>query len=176
MNRRNFIKTCAVASLSIPSVMVASAHSEPLERVKIQSFINILTIEELKENGIRAATYSANCVDKNGIFAHERGYQDLRGDAPFVRNTFKLHSLPSLYTNDIKNVYRLKQKLNENWGFGGSEYTKEAVFNEIKHHMEYVCLVGYAYLKASSEWPEKYIPIVGGLSKVKYKQLIKNIL
>lgn len=174
MNRRNFIRNVSIAAMGIPVISTGITFQSPqLESIQPSgNFIDILSIEELKRCGIRAAHYSANCVDKNGVFGHERGYQDLwvRDSEPFVRKLFVLKSTPQIWVYNETSVKSVAHTRAHN------SYMN-AIISEIKEHMEYVCLVAYLHCPAvpTEAWPEKFMPVVGGLSKVRYQQYLKQL-
>jgi hypothetical protein len=180
MNRRNFIKSVGILTTGIPAIVSAiEPDAVPLEGIKYDGadYITIFTVEELKQFNIRSATFSASCVDKNGKFAHDKGY-DMDHSEPFVRKTFVLKSLPKIFSNKRKDVYPVLGKMRSGVDLGGKEYSSEKVIAEIKEHMEYVCMVSYFQcpcLCGKETCPKTWVPIVGGLTKSRYKQFLKEL-
>jgi hypothetical protein len=188
MNRRHFIKSAAIASVITPTIVKGINPVIQPEKVRlpnVEDFINILTIEELQRHGIRSAIYSASCVDKNGRFAHKRGYCDLwlRDSGPFVRQTFRIQCLPKVYSfvDDTPYIHSIVARVRSGikLGFGGQEYSRENVIHEIKQKMEYVCLVWYCSIPClcgrNSCKSKTWIPVVGGLSKHRYNLYLKQL-
>ena len=171
MNRRNFIKSAVIASIAVPTVVSAiKLPPAQLERVNPSgNFIDILTIDELKNHGIRAAIYSANCVDSNGVFAHEKGYCDEHHE-PFIRFIHPLcrECAPHILAYNEASVESIK------WT---RCYNIDKIISKIKESMEYVCLVAYVHCPAVPEeaWPEKWMPVVGGLSKHRYNRIVRTM-
>jgi hypothetical protein len=158
--------------------MAISSRSLPLEKVSITDYINILTVDELREHGIRSAIYPASCVDKEGLFAHEEGYCSDRFE-PFVRRIFVLRCLPKIWSSNPRDVKPTIGKIHSGVKLDGKEFSVEKIVEEIKEHMEYVCLVRYALapcLCGSSRCTSKHFsPIVGGLTKKRYRQYLKEL-
>lgn len=174
MNRRNFIKNTAIISIAVPAMVDAATLKPNLESVRITGEdIPIFTIEELQQYGLRSAIYSANCVDKNGVFAHETGYQP-RHSEPFVRKTFVIKTLPRLFSKDQVPIVLGKMRSGLS---GNGTWTKENVIEFIRETMEYVCLAWYC------ECPclcgkcdgKTWLPVVGGLSKHRYNLYLKQM-
>lgn len=169
MNRRKFIKSSVIAAISIPTIAVGVIPKPELESIRAGGYVNILDIEELKSHGIRAAIYSANCVDKYGTFAHETGFKE-GSDEKFVRKTFVLKSLPEIWVPEpIEDHIKILKK---------DPRIVKSVISEIKEHMEYVCLVGYVKapcLCGNDTCHKHWIPVVGGLTKKRYKIHLQDL-
>ena len=175
MNRRNFLKSSGVILGTVPSVasVFYKSYTLPLERVgPVDEFVDILTIDELNKFGIRSAIYSAGCVDKNGIFAYEYGYDHTKSE-PFCRMSYVLRCLPKIWSNKKRNVYPIIEKIKS-----GDKYSIHQIINEVKEHMEYVCIVGYALapcLCGSEKCLKHYIPVMSGVDKIRYNRLVNNL-
>lgn len=157
MNRRNFIQKTILGSSLIPLIST-DVFSEPKSKLFDSETIEILSLNELKNNGIRSAIYSASCVDKNGKFPLDVGF-DYKHNEPFVRQTYGLECLPILAPISgglLCNIDCIS-------------LSKNRLINEIKEKMEYVCLVWY--VNNGKSW----IPVVGGLTKHKYQFMVDNM-
>ncbi len=189
MNRRHFIKSAAIASVAIPSIAMAIKPSPPkLERVHLRGdYIDIMDVEELQEHGIRAQIYSASCIDSKGTFAGERGYCDKHME-PFCRQSHIVKSLPqywigkywghSTFTQEqVESVIRDMRRGHFSLRKGDEMWTLTRAIEEIKQNMEYVCLFGYTLFPEVKEeaWPAKWMPVVGGLSKYRYNQMVASM-
>lgn len=189
MNRRNFIKSAAVTAIAFPTIVSAMPTKriiQPLpiepDRIRVQgNYLDILSVEELQSHGIRAAFYSAGCVDSKGVFCGEKGYCDKHME-PFVRFTHVIHGpMPHLWYYPEKDVKRViqyyrdgKEATNPN---SGEVHSLENLIADIKRNMEYVCFVAYCHFPAVPEeaWPEKWMPVVGGMSKHRYNRVVKSM-
>jgi hypothetical protein len=177
MNRRNFIKSAAVASVAFPTIVSAIKPIEKPERVWTEGdMIEIVPLDWLRICGIRAEYYSANCVDKNGRFAHERGFQDLwlRDSEPFVVQSFRLQCMKKIYSKNPDDAKSVVKKIR----LPSSEFYVQTIIDEIKEKMEYVSMVAYALcpcLCGRSSCPKYFIPIVSGLSKYRYNLYLKQL-
>lgn len=151
MNRKQFIKTSIAAipliALSTNANHILSSSIAYDANVVFDNTIEIFTLKNLKKNGIRSASYSASCYDKNGVFAHEPGF-DEKYNEPFVRKTYLIKSLPIVTSDSLQSINNF--------------CPANDVLNEIKDKMEYVCLVWYVK-------SDKWYPIVGGMTKLNYK-------
>ena len=143
-------------------------------------YINILTVDELLEYGVRSAIYSASCVDYKGRFAHERGYCHDHSE-PFVRFAHVVKGLPQLWYYP-KNAVKLVTEYYRDGSIAtnpdtGEKHSLEMAVNDIKEKMEYVCLFAYCHFPAVPEeaWPEKWMPVVGGMSKYRYEQKVRML-
>ena len=169
MNRRNFLRTSIVAS--------AAAIVIPSFAFKRKNYIPILTEDELRDRGIRSSRYYASCVDKNGIFAHESGFDVLHYE-PFIRKTYVLKCIPNrLWKSDWKEKNHILERIRLTSNLRRNEYLISNVIDEVKEHMEYVCMIAYCYCEEipSEAWGERIIPFVMGLSKVDYKRKVKDL-
>jgi hypothetical protein len=187
MNRRKFLKSCVIASFVAPTVTMSLIPKPELEVINGgHNYIDIFTVDELKSYGIRSATYCASVVDKNGVFAHEPGFLDWdwtkpnpgpKINEPFIRKTFVLKSLPKIYEENKKCVDVVLGKMRSGL-VGPGSWMEQKVIDEIKEHMEYVCLVVYAQapcLCGRDTCPKHWIPIVGGMSKKRYERHLREL-
>ena len=179
MNRRKFIKSAVIASVATSTIVSALTPIEKPERIHTHGeFYEIIPINWLKPYGIRVAPYSACCVDNNGRFAHEKGYQDeYWRSEPFIVQSFRLHCLPKLYSTDPSWTGPIIGKVRSGVNLGARSYTVEGIAQEIKSKMEYVSLVAYFLFPGapSEAWPPCFIPIVRGLSKYRYNLYLKQL-
>jgi hypothetical protein len=155
----------------------------------IGNYVEILSIDEIRSYGIRSAVYTATCVDRYGRFAHERGYVDLPHESePFVRATHPVYGMPHWWVGQYwhnkeeSTMAHIKQMVDEFRAGkimtnGGKRYSIADSVKEIKEKMEYVCVFAYCHLDPVEEeaWPEKWMPVVGGLSKYRYHQYLRQL-
>jgi hypothetical protein len=150
----------------------------PLETIyPVENFIPVLTEDELIDRGIRSSRCFASSVDKNGIFAHEPEY-DHEHSEPFIRKTYILKSIPNrLWKNTWKEKNHILEIIRLTVNLRKNEYLISKVIDEVKEHMEYVCMIAYAYFEEvpSEAWAEKIVPVVMGLPKCKYNKLVENL-
>jgi len=176
MNRRHFLRSCAMATVSIPCIGILAKQPSPPNLQSdhahiVGEAVEILSLDEIKPYGIRCAVYCASCVDKNGRFFGDHGYDNDHSE-PFIRRTFKLHSLPTVYDERKSFVMSVLDKMRSGNRFDGKEYSVEKVIDEIREKMEYVCLIWYCKVPCicgqRSCHSKYWIPAVGGLSKHRY--------
>lgn len=196
MNRRNFLKSAAVAAIGFPTIAMALKPIKEPERVRIVgNYVEILSVDELRSYGIRSSTYSATCVDKNGYFCHEKEYsggewkdRPFNRFEPFIRKTFVVRSLPQWWIgrywhNEEESTMRhIKAMVDEFrndavWVKNNEVYCIADCIDEIKEKMEYVCFFAYCKVDPVPEeaWPGKWLPVVGGLSKHRYNLYLKQM-
>lgn len=183
MNRRSFLKSATVVTIAFPAIALAISNPLPkkLEQVKIiGDYIDILTVNELISYDIRANYSSANCVDYRGRFAHEKDYCGWCSE-PFVRSIHVVYGMPRLWyyaKEDVKKVikYYRDGRVATNPD-NGEKHSLENAINDIKEKMEYVCFFAYCHFPEVPEeaWPEKWMPVVGGLSKHRYNLYLKQM-
>ena len=183
MNRRNFLKSALVTTIAFPTIATAINKPPPLklERVRIVgNYIDIVSVEELVSYGIRSHYYSASCVDYKGRFFHENGYNDNHME-PFVRLTHVVRGMPRLWyypERDVKRVieYYRSGRMATNPD-NGEKHSLENAINDIRENMEYVCFFAYCHFPGVPEeaWPEKWMPVVGGMSKYRYNNAVRML-
>lgn len=171
MNRRSFIKSCVITGIAIPTIGFSFENHEH-KTYPINDFVEILSLNQLKEHGIRCAPYCASCVDNNGMFPHEGGYNSTISE-PFIKKAFVLNSLPRIHS-DVKAVKLTLGKMRSGVKLDGKEWSVEKVITEIKEKMEYVCYVCYGKVPCSCG-DFLYVPFVGGLNKQRYQLYLEQM-
>lgn len=170
MNRRKFLISSAASLIVLPTISLAKEVSFKIDG----DYIEILHPVQLNHFGMRSAYYCASCVDRNGLFAHEDGF-DYDHSEPFIVKYRRLNSLPRV---DVGKEDYIQELINQifdcRWGQG---YLRSIVKKEIKEKLEYVC--GVWYIKSpcmSCGNPEckQWVPFMRGLYKERYNRYMES--
>ena len=168
MNRRKFLASSVLASLSLPFVSLASnnINNKPVSIHPIlDCAYELLDLPTLRKHKIRCAVYCASVVDNEGRFYSDEGFNMDRSE-PFIVGGFHIKCLPKVYSSDKKVLLKFISN--------NVDGMSRDIIQEVKENMEYVCFVGYALTE--NEYKEKFfIPMMRGLTKKRYYQYIEGM-
>jgi hypothetical protein len=135
----------------------------------VNDYIEIISLDELKTHGIRCAIYSASCIDINGLFYGDVGY-DQKKNTPFVVKHHIIQSLPRIPSDDVNEVNSVISSM--------TSEIKQSLITELKSRLAYVSSVAYLLtpcLCGEEQCKKHYSPSVRGFDKLRYEQYIEKI-
>lgn len=127
------------------------------------NWIDVVTEDWLRSNSIRGAYFSANVLHKGGVFGHE--VEGKVGDGePFVIMQSLSKVLPTFWSGDHQEVYDFLENQFSQEGFDRD------LLAECKATMDYTACV--QYIKGNSG---TFNPMIRGVTKARYRQLLKRL-
>ena len=172
MNRRNFLRSGIASVVVLPFIGLAKEKEIPFE--VDGDYIEILNPVQLNHWGFRSAHYCANCVDKNGIFAHETGF-DHDHSEPFIVKYRRLECMRRVDVGREDLIQEWKSQIfNSEFGQG---YLRAKIKKEIREKMEYVTGVWYIKspcISCCNPNCKQWVPLIRGLYKERYNRYMKD--